>query len=186
MIEETRRNRDLQALSPISVYEADILDVEALRPAFDKCQPDAVVHLAAWAGVRPFIEKPALYAAVNVTGTVNVLELAREYATKCFIFGSSSSVYGGNEKTPFSESDPVDRPESPYAATKRAGELLCNTYSHNFSMNIACLRYLPNQSGDMLIAYADIQQARQLLGYDPKTQIALGIDRFAAWFRGSR
>jgi UDP-glucuronate 4-epimerase len=151
-----RRNiRDLQALAPVHVHEVDILDCDALRQVFEKCSPEVIVHLAAWAGVRPSLERPALYSAVNVTGTVNVLELARENDTKCFIFGSSSSVYGENKKTPFSEDDPVDRPVSPYAATKRAGELLCHTYSHNFSMNITCLRFFtvygPRQRPEMAI-----------------------------------
>ena len=99
-----------------------------LRRIFDETRPDVVIHLAAWAGVRPSLEKPELYSAVNVTGTVHLLEMAQ---TKCFVFGSSSSVYGGNPKVPFEE-DPVNRPVSPYAATKRAGELLCHTYAHNF------------------------------------------------------
>lgn len=151
-----RRNiRDLQALASVDVHEVDILDCDALRQVFEKCSPEVIVHLAAWAGVRPSLERPALYSAVNVTGTVNVLELAREYEIKCFIFGSSSSVYGENKKTPFSEDDPVDRPVSPYAATKRAGELLCHTYSHNFSMNITCLRFFtvygPRQRPEMAI-----------------------------------
>ena len=137
-----RRNvHDLGALGPVVVREVDILDRDNLQRVFQECQPETVLHLAAWAGVRPSLEKPVLYSDVNVTGTVNLLELAHQFSVPCFIFGSSSSVYGGNTKLPFSEDDPVDRPVSPYAATKRAGELLCHTYSHNFSMNITCLRF---------------------------------------------
>lgn len=151
-----RRNvRDLQALGPAPLHETDILDRAALRRVFGQVRPDTVVHLAAWAGVRPSLEKPGLYASVNVAGTVNVLEMARECATRCFIFGSSSSVYGGNAKVPFSEDDPVDRPVSPYAATKKAGELLCHTFSHNYAMHITCLRFFtvygPRQRPEMAI-----------------------------------
>jgi UDP-glucuronate 4-epimerase len=151
-----RRNvRDLQHAAAIPVYEADILHREKLHAIFAETRPDVVVHLAAWAGVRPSLEKPALYSDVNVTGTVNLLELAREFSTRCFVFGSSSSVYGGNTKVPFSESDPVDRPVSPYAATKRAGELFCHAYAHNFSMHITCLRFFtvygPRQRPEMAI-----------------------------------
>jgi len=151
-----RRNvRDLQAQGHIPLYTVDILDREKLRQVFEEVRPEAVVHLAAWAGVRPSLEKPDLYASVNVTGTVNMLEMAKEYSTRCFVFGSSSSVYGGNTKVPFSEDDPVDRPVSPYAATKRAGELLCHTYAHNASMHITCLRFFtvygPRQRPEMAI-----------------------------------
>lgn len=151
-----RRNvRDLQAIGPASLYTVDILDREGLRSVFDQFRPDTLVHLAAWAGVRPSLEKPDLYAAVNVTGTVNVLEMARAFSVRCFIFGSSSSVYGGSTRVPFAEDDPVDRPVSPYAATKRAGELLCHTYARNFSMPITCLRFFtvygPRQRPEMAI-----------------------------------
>lgn len=151
-----RRNaHDLESLGVETIHTVDILDREKLRAVFESEKPDAVVHLAAWAGVRPSLEKPALYSDVNVTGTVNVLELAKEHSVRCFIFGSSSSVYGGNSKTPFCEDDPVDRPVSPYAATKKAGELLCHTYAHNFSMNITCLRFFtvygPRQRPEMAI-----------------------------------
>ena len=151
-----RRNvRDLQAKGQVQLYIADILDRDRLRQVFEEVRPDAIVHLAAWAGVRPSLEKPEIYTSVNVTGTVNLLELAREFSTRCFIFGSSSSVYGGNTKVPFSEDDPVDKPVSPYAATKKAGELLCHTYAHNYSMHITCLRFFtvygPRQRPEMAI-----------------------------------
>lgn len=151
-----RRNvEDLRAEGAAALFEADILDVAALGGAFERTQPEAVIHLAAWAGVRPSIQKPALYAQVNVTGTVNVLELARRAGVQRFLFGSSSSVYGGSTRIPFREDDPVDRPISPYAATKRAGELLCHTYAQNFSMDITCLRFFtvygPRQRPEMAI-----------------------------------
>jgi len=147
--------RDLQSMGPVSVHAVDILDREKLRQVFEEVRPETIVHLAAMAGVRPSLEKPELYSAVNVTGTVHLLELAKEYETRCFIFGSSSSVYGGSKRVPFKEDDPVDGPISPYAATKRAGELLCYTYSRNFSMNITCLRFFtvygPRQRPEMAI-----------------------------------
>ena len=151
-----RRNvQDLQRLGPAPIYEVDILDRENLGRVFSETRPEAVVHLAAWAGVRPSLEKPELYSSVNVTGTVHLLEMAREFAVQCFVFGSSSSVYGGSTQVPFAEDNPVDRPVSPYAATKRAGELLCHTYSHNFGMNITCLRFFtvygPRQRPEMAI-----------------------------------
>jgi UDP-glucuronate 4-epimerase len=151
-----RRNvRDLHGLGRVALYENDILDREALPRIFSQSQPEMVIHLAAWAGVRPSLEKPELYSDVNVTGTVNMLESARRHAVRGFIFASSSSVYGGNTKIPFSETDPVDRPVSPYAATKKAGELLCHSYAHNYGMHITCLRFFtvygPRQRPEMAI-----------------------------------
>ena len=116
---------------------------------------DAIIHLAARAGVRPSIEQPLLYQDVNVNGTAVVLEAARKYGIRRFLFASSSSVYGNNEKVPFTESDNVDFPISPYAATKKAGELLCHTYHHLFHMHITCLRFFtvygPRQRPDLAI-----------------------------------
>jgi UDP-glucuronate 4-epimerase len=117
--------------------------------------PDILIHLAARAGVRPSIHDPRLYSAVNVDGTVATLELARRVGVHRFIFGSSSSVYGNNIKVPFAETDPVDRPISPYAATKRAGELLCHTYYHLYGVAVVCLRFFtvygPRQRPDLAI-----------------------------------
>ncbi|HSI88795.1 MAG TPA: GDP-mannose 4,6-dehydratase [Pyrinomonadaceae bacterium] len=121
--------------------EADIRDVEALTAVFDETQFDAIVHLAARAGVRPSLKEPRLYAETNINGTLNLLELARDYEVKQFVFGSSSSVYGINEKVPFSEEDPIRNPISPYASTKAAGELICHTYSHLFDIRTVCLRF---------------------------------------------
>jgi UDP-glucuronate 4-epimerase len=113
------------------------------------------VHLAARAGVRPSLSEPQLYTETNINGTVNLLELARQYGIKQFVFGSSSSVYGINAKVPFSEDDPIRQPISPYAATKAAGELLCHTYSHLYGLRCVCLRFFtvygPRQRPDLAI-----------------------------------
>jgi UDP-glucuronate 4-epimerase len=121
--------------------EADIRDHDALESVFRESAFDCVVHLAARAGVRPSLVEPLLYAETNIRGTLNLLELARAHGVRQFVFGSSSSVYGENEKVPFSEDDPVSRPISPYAATKAAGELLCHTYSHLWGLRSVCLRF---------------------------------------------
>jgi UDP-glucuronate 4-epimerase len=92
-------------------------------------------------GVRPSLKEPQLYVETNINGTMNLLELARKHGVKQFVFGSSSSVYGVNEKVPFAEDDPIFNPISPYAATKAAGELICHTYSHLYGMRIVCLRF---------------------------------------------
>jgi UDP-glucuronate 4-epimerase len=114
-----------------------------------------VVHLAAWAGVRPSIERPALYQKVNVEGTLNLLERCRHDAVARFVFASSSSVYGERDDVPFRETDNVDFPVSPYAATKKAGELLCATYHHLFGLHVHCLRFFtvygPRQRPEMAI-----------------------------------
>jgi UDP-glucuronate 4-epimerase len=123
------------------VYEADVRDRAALEEIFKGTRFDCVVHLAARAGVRPSLVEPVLYVETNINGTLNLLELAREHGTRQFVFGSSSSVYGENEKVPFAEDDPVFKPISPYAATKAAGELLCHTYSHLFGLRCVCLRF---------------------------------------------
>ncbi|MFQ5537007.1 MAG: NAD-dependent epimerase/dehydratase family protein [Gemmatimonadota bacterium] len=116
---------------------------------------DTVVHLAARAGVRPSIENPLLYSSVNVEGTVRVLEWMRQRGIRDLLFASSSSVYGNNRKTPFGEEDAIGRPISPYAATKRSGELLCHTYHHLFDLSILALRFFtvygPRQRPDLAI-----------------------------------
>ena len=151
-----RRNvRDLQRSGPAALFEIDLLDWDNLRAVLKQNRPEAIVHLAAWAGVRPSLENPRIYTDVNVTGTVNLLELARELNVQSFIFGSSSSVYGSSSRVPFTEDDPVETPVSPYAATKRAGELLCRTYAHNYAMRFTCLRFFtvygPRQRPEMAI-----------------------------------
>jgi UDP-glucuronate 4-epimerase len=252
----------------------DILDLSALHEAFESERIDIVIHLAARAGVRPSIQDPVLYQKVNIEGTMNILESLRMYSVKKFIIASSSSVYGNNEKTPYAESDNVDCAISPYAATKKACEVLAYTYHHLYDIDTICLRFftvygprqrpemaihnftrsilrgdriklfgdgtskrdytyiediiggllqcldhlkgyeilnlgesettslaelvsmiekaankkaliewLPHQPGDVAVTYADISKARQLIGYDPKTKIDAGIEKFVQWFR---
>lgn len=153
-----RRNvKEIRAAYPdrfISV-EADIRNAEAITRTFREQEPEAVIHLAAMAGVRPSIEDPALYMDVNMNGTQVILDACRLQKITNFIFASSSSVYGNNKKVPFSETDNVDNPISPYAATKKAGELLCHAYAHLFGINIVCLRFFtvygPRQRPDLAI-----------------------------------
>ena len=137
-----------------SLVEGDIRDRETVERALAD-DTDTVVHLAARAGVRPSIEQPFLYQEVNVGGTTVLLEAARKLPHCKFIFASSSSVYGNNPKVPFAESDSVDAPISPYAATKLAGELLCRTYHHLYNMPVTCLRFFtvfgPRQRPDLAI-----------------------------------
>ncbi len=138
-----------------TLIEGDILDEAVLEALFAEHKLDVIVHLAARAGVRPSLVDPLLYSKVNIEGTVRLLEHAREIGLKHFVFGSSSSVYGANSKVPFSELDPVEEPISPYAATKRAGELICYTYHHLHKIPISCLRFFtvygPRQRPDMAI-----------------------------------
>jgi len=124
-----------------TLHEVDIRDQSAVEAILRDDPCDVFVHLAARAGVRPSIEQPALYADVNVNGTVSLLEAARRHGCRRFIFAGSSSVYGNNRKVPFHEDDPVDHPISPYAATKKAGELICHTYHHLYDMPVTCLRF---------------------------------------------
>lgn len=121
--------------------ELDIRNAEKLREVFDRREFACIVHLAARAGVRPSLCHPKLYAETNINGTLNLLELARDFEVKQFVFGSSSSVYGINSKVPFSEEDRINQPISPYASTKASGELLCHTYSHLFDIRTVCLRF---------------------------------------------
>jgi UDP-glucuronate 4-epimerase len=123
------------------LYRADITDYDAMENIFKENKIDAVIHLAARAGVRPSIDNPLLYARVNINGTLNLLELSRKYNMKYFVFGSSSSVYGSRTKTPFKETDMTDSPISPYASSKKSAEAFCYVYSSLFNMNIICLRF---------------------------------------------
>lgn len=153
--------RILQANSQRFIcLQGDIRNRKDLDHLFDealKNRPplDCVIHLAARAGVRPSLENPMLYMDVNVLGTTQLLETMKNRGLKRLIFASSSSVYGNNTKTPFSESDPVDRPISPYAASKRAGELICHNYHHLFGLDVFCLRFFtvygPRQRPEMAI-----------------------------------
>ncbi len=122
------------------LVEADISDYAALKRVFAEESFEAIIHLAARAGVRPSLAAPRAYQETNIAGTVNLLELAQRNGIGRFIFGSSSSVYGPTAEPPFREDAPLS-PISPYAATKAAGELLAHTYSHLYGMRIICLRF---------------------------------------------
>ncbi|MGH9855580.1 MAG: SDR family NAD(P)-dependent oxidoreductase [Blastocatellia bacterium] len=122
------------------LIEADIRDYAALKQIFSDQHFDAVIHLAAKAGVRPSLNEPRAYAEVNINGTMNLLDLAERNGIKKFVFGSSSSVYGPAATPPFNEDAPL-APISPYAATKASGEMLAHTYSHLYGMQIVCLRF---------------------------------------------
>jgi UDP-glucuronate 4-epimerase len=271
-----RQNIEAHSKYPdYELHEVDIRDRQALEQVFWQTQFDTIVHLAARAGVRPSLTQPQLYAETNINGTMNLLELARNNNVRHFVFGSSSSVYGVNEKVPFSEDDPIFHPISPYAATKAAGELLCHTYSHLYGLRCICLRFFtvygarqrpdlaihkfaslisqgkpipvfgdgttrrdytyiddiiagvlaaidyrkssyevinlgesrtvelrelisllekelgmearidrqPLQPGDVPQTFANITKARELLGYNPQTQIEVGIRKFVEWFQ---
>jgi UDP-glucuronate 4-epimerase len=271
------KERNLAALRRYPGFrflEGDIRDADALSGWGAGESPAALIHLAAKAGVRPSVADPAGYADVNVIGTIRALTWARDRSVPRVLFASSSSVYGGNTKVPFSEDDFVDHPVSPYAATKKAGELLCHAWTHLYGMNIVSLRFftvygpgqrpemaihkftrrllegreleiygdgttrrdytyiddivggvlgalsaphgyrvynlgesatislndlvalleratglrakrkaLPLQPGDVPVTFADISRARAEIGYDPKTPIEEGINRFVRWYR---
>ena len=121
--------------------KTDITDVQGLNKLFEEFNPDKVVHLAAQAGVRYSLENPQAYISSNVTGFMNILECCRKYDVKGLIYASSSSVYGGNKKTPFSVKDRVDSPISIYAASKKSNELMAYSYSHLFGLHCTGLRF---------------------------------------------
>lgn len=143
------------------LVRGSILDPAAREACFAEHHFDGVIHLAAWAGVRPSIQRPALYQRENIEGTVALMDTLRLDSQRQglplpkLVFASSSSVYGCNEKVPFAETDFVDEPISPYAATKKACELLCHTYHHLYGLDVACLRFFtvygPGQRPDLAI-----------------------------------
>ena len=141
--------------SRFQFHNADIRDRVSLNSIFSSNKIDAVIHLAAKAGVRPSIDSIADYYDVNVNGTISLLEEMKFNNVKKMLFASSSSVYGNNPKVPFSESDHVDNPISPYASTKKSGELLCHVYCHLYGFDITCLRFFtvfgPRQRPDLAI-----------------------------------
>jgi nucleoside-diphosphate-sugar epimerase len=157
-----------------TLIETDICNTDGILQALHARDVDAIVHLAARAGVRPSIEAPMAYEQTNVGGTQSMLEVAQELDIDTFIYGSSSSVYGNNDKVPFAESDPVGEPISPYAATKRSGELLAHTFHHLYDMTVHCLRFFtvygPRQRPDLAIH----KFARQLLTGQPITMYGDG------------
>ncbi len=165
--EVKRRNIAPHLDSPLyTLVEEDIRDSEALRRRLTG-EYDVIVHIAARAGVRPSIEQPLLYQDVNVRGTHNLLELAREWGTSQFVFASSSSVYGVDPNVPWREEESVLMPISPYASTKVSGELLGHVYSHLFGIRFIALRFFtvygPRQRPDLAIH----SFARRILRGDP-------------------
>jgi UDP-glucuronate 4-epimerase len=139
------------------LHEIDIRDTGAMRALCDATRPEGIIHIAARAGVRPSIEDPVGYADVNLVGTSVVLDAARRAGTRRVLVASSSSVYANNEKVPFSEGDNVEHPISPYAATKRACELLCHAHWSLTGMPTGCLRFFtvfgPRQRPDLAIRF---------------------------------
>src|SRR6266550_844789 len=125
----------------LTVCRVDLRENDSVRTVFRREKLDAVVHLAARAGVRPSIQSPRLYYETNVGGTLHLLEAARVTGVQRFIFASSSSVYGASKTVPFSEEEHLTQTLSPYGATKIAGEFLCATYSHLYQMRVVALRY---------------------------------------------
>jgi len=155
------KERDIQKLifetsfKNYQLYYQDIRNYSGLEKIFAKHKIDAVIHLAALAGVRPSIERPLEYAEVNINATLNLFELCKKFNIKKFIAASSSSVYGDNKKIPFSEEDNVDRPISPYAATKKCGEIMGHVYHHLYGIDVIYLRFFtvygPRQRPDLAI-----------------------------------
>jgi len=260
------------------LHEGDIRDRDFVQQTISQGRFDAIIHLAARAGVRPSLKDPQLYIDTNITGTHHLLEAAHQNGIGRFLFASSSSVYGLAKKVPFTEDLPLPQTLSPSAATKIAGEHLCGNYAHLYGMKVVCLRFftvygpgqrpdlaihkftdaihrgqsipqfgdgstrrdytyiddivqgvtgalryegpafdifnlgenqtttlselileiekalgkkaiierLPEQQGDMPLTAADITKARQLLGYNPQTQIRDGIPKFVEWYLSSR
>ena len=137
------------------LVEGDVRDATLVEETYRTFGIATTVHLAARAGVRPSIRQPRLYEEVNGVGTLNLLEAAGRSGARTFVFGSSSSVYGTNSKLPFSEDDPITHTVSPYAATKRANELMAYTYHHLHGLSVTCLRFFtvygPRQRPEMAI-----------------------------------
>lgn len=149
--------KNIRHIKPdIEVIQGDIRDAVLVERTFAKGKFDAVVHLAARAGVRPSITDPKLYFTTNIDGTFNLLDACRYHGVGQFVFASSSSVYGVNKKVPFAESDALERTISPYAATKLACEQICSNYSELFDIKSTCLRFFtvfgPRQRPDLAIA----------------------------------
>jgi UDP-glucuronate 4-epimerase len=261
-------------LAAFSLYEADIRDQQAMREIFDRENPDQVAHIAAMAGIRYSVQQPKLYEEVNVGGTLVVLDQARRHGVRNLVLASSSSVYGADCQAPFREDSPCAMPISPYAATKRAAEVLAYTYHHLYALAVTCLRFFtvygprgrpdmapyrftdgiyrgeplelygdgsyvrdytyiddiiagvlaaldaafpyeiinlgnahtitiadyialieeiverkaniirfPPAAGDVPLTHADISKARRLLGFEPQTPVAEGMERFFAWYK---
>ncbi|GEB32875.1 NAD-dependent epimerase/dehydratase family protein [Brevibacillus parabrevis] len=138
---KAKRLSMLQEFEQFHFYQADIADQTTMDELFRKMQPERVIHLAAQAGVRYSLENPHVYTSSNITGFLHILEGCRHTGVKHLLYASSSSVYGGNKKLPFSEGDRVDEPNSLYAATKKANELMAYTYSHLYNIPATGLRF---------------------------------------------
>lgn len=159
--EYLEKEKDIEKLTSVSesqnyrLYYQDIRDKKGLEAIFTHHKIDAVIHLAALAGVRPSIERPLEYEEVNIRGTMNLWELCKDFNINKFVCASSSSVYGNNEKIPFSETDNVDNPISPYAATKKCGEILGHVYHDLYKIDMIQLRFFtvygPRQRPDLAI-----------------------------------
>src|SRR5262252_3987814 len=161
----------------VTVCHVDLREGAAVRNLFHREKVDAIAHLAARAGVRPSIQQPRLYYDTNVIGTLHLLEAARIIGVECFIFASSSSVYGASKTVPFSEDQHLTQTLSPYGATKIAGEILCSTYSHLYHMRVVALRYFtvygPRQRPDLAIH----QFTRRIYAGQPIDQFGDGTTR---------
>ena len=154
MIKENNTKEALKD-SNYTLVRGDIRDKDALEKIFNENKIDVVVHLAAMAGVRPSIENPLLYQEVNCVGTQNILETMKKYNVKKLVMASSSSVYGNNKTVPFKETDIVDYAISPYAATKKANEVMTHVYHQLYDFNVIMLRFFtvfgPRQRPDLAI-----------------------------------
>lgn len=150
------KRANVAAAGEHELVEADLCDAGAIRRVLERARPEGVIHLAAKAGVRPSIKDPIGYARVNVLGTQVVLEESARAGATRVVLASSSSVYGNNRKIPFAEDDPVDAPISPYAATKKACELIAHAHHAITKQPVACLRFFtvygPRQRPDLAIA----------------------------------
>lgn len=147
--------RLLSKYEQFHLYRGDIRNRALLEEIFSAHSIDVVIHLAARAGVRPSLEDPADYADINITGTIQILETMKKHGCNRMVFASSSSVYGSRTQGPFRETDSVDIPASPYAATKRAGEIICANYHYLYGLQSTCLRFFtvygPRQRPEMAI-----------------------------------
>src|SRR5437763_551545 len=161
----------------LTICRVDLRENDSVRTVFRRGKLDAVLHLAARAGVRPSIHSPRLYYDTNVGGTLHLLEAARVTGVQRFIFASSSSVYGASKTIPFSEEEHLTQTLSPYGATKIAGEFLCSTYSHLYQMRVIALRYFtvygPRQRPDLAIH----QFVRRIYAGTPIDQFGDGSTR---------
>jgi len=153
---DIKRSNIAEVSDSINLIDGDICDRELVDRIFAEGKFDTVVHLAARAGVRPSIDDPEAYITTNINGTYYLLDAARRNGVHRFVFSSSSSVYGLNEKMPFSEEDRIDQTISPYAATKLAGEQLCSNFAHLYGLRTVCLRFFtvygPRQRPDLAIS----------------------------------